>query len=61
MERVSLGNLLSRRKASTAATHHKVLKIRYGWLGEEEEISTNPIMSADSSPTTANILVPGRT
>jgi hypothetical protein len=27
-----LGDLLSRRKASTAATYHKVLKILYGWL-----------------------------
>jgi hypothetical protein len=26
----SWGDLLSRRKASTAATYHKVLKIRYG-------------------------------
>jgi Phage integrase, N-terminal SAM-like domain len=30
-----LGDLLSRRKASTAATYHKVLKILYGWLAEE--------------------------
>jgi site-specific recombinase XerD len=27
-----LGDLLSRRKASTAATYRKVLKILYGWL-----------------------------
>jgi hypothetical protein len=27
-----LGDLLARRKASTAATYHKVLKILYGWL-----------------------------
>jgi site-specific recombinase XerD len=33
-----LGDLLSRRKASTAATYHKVLKILYGWLAEEEAI-----------------------
>jgi site-specific recombinase XerC len=38
-----LGDLLSRRKASTAATHHKVLKILYGWLAEEEEIPANPM------------------
>jgi len=35
-----LGDLLFRRKASTAATYHKVLKILYGWLAEEEEIPT---------------------
>jgi site-specific recombinase XerD len=38
-----LGDLLSRRKASTAATYHKVLKILYGWLAEEEEIPANPM------------------
>jgi site-specific recombinase XerD len=38
-----LGDLLSRRKASTAATYHKVLKILYGWLTEEEEIPANPM------------------
>jgi integrase/recombinase XerC len=38
-----LGDLLSRRKASTAATYHKVLKILYGWLAEEEEIPVNPM------------------
>jgi site-specific recombinase XerD len=53
-----LGDLLSRRMASTAATYHKVLKILYGWLAEEEEIPTNPILSADSSPASVNILVP---
>jgi uncharacterized protein YndB with AHSA1/START domain len=36
-----LGDLLARRKASTAATYHKVLKILYGWLAEEEEIPAN--------------------
>jgi hypothetical protein len=29
--------------ASTAATYHKVLKILYGWLAEEEEIPANPV------------------
>ena len=38
-----LGDLLSRRKASTAATYHKVLKILFGWLAEEEEIPANPM------------------
>ena len=38
-----LGDLLSRRKASTAATYHKVLKILYGWLADEEEIPVNPM------------------
>jgi hypothetical protein len=53
-----MADLLGRRTASTAATYHRVLKILYGWLAEEEEISTNPILSADSSPARANILVP---
>ena len=52
-----MADLLARRKASTAATYHKVLKILYGWLAEEEEIPTNPILSADSSPARVNILV----
>jgi hypothetical protein len=30
-----LADVLVRRTASTAATYHKVLKIRYGWLAEE--------------------------
>jgi len=38
-----LGDLLARRKASTGATYHKVLKILYGWLAEEEEIPANPM------------------
>ena len=54
-----LGDLLARRKASTAGANQKVLKVFYGWLaGEEEEIPANPIMSADSSPARANILAP---
>ena len=36
-------DLLARRMASTAATYHKVLKILYGWLAEEEEIPVNPM------------------
>jgi hypothetical protein len=37
------GDLLARRMASTAATYHKVLKILYGWLADEEEIPVNPM------------------
>jgi hypothetical protein len=36
-----MADLLARRMASTAATHHKALKIIYGWLAEQEEIPTN--------------------
>ena len=36
-------DLLARRMASTAATYHKILKILYGWLAEEEEIPVNPM------------------
>jgi hypothetical protein len=53
-----MADLLARRKASTTATSHKVLKILYGWLAEEEENPTNPILSADWSPASVNILVP---
>jgi len=53
-----MGDLLARRMPSTAATYHKVLKILYGWLAEEEAIPTNPILSADSSPARMNILLP---
>ena len=53
-----MADLLARRTASTTATSHKVLKILYGWLAEEGEIPTNPILSADSSPASVNILVP---
>ena len=38
-----LGELLARRKASTAATYHKVLKILYGWLAEEAKIPADPM------------------
>jgi hypothetical protein len=37
-----MADLLARRMASTAATYHKVLKILYGWLAEEE-IPVNPM------------------
>jgi site-specific recombinase XerD len=37
-----LGDLLARRAASTAATYHKVLKVLYRWLEEEEEVAANP-------------------
>ena len=50
-----LADLLARQTASTAGAYHKIL---YGWLAEEKEIPTNPIMPADSSPARANILVP---
>jgi site-specific recombinase XerD len=38
-----LGDLLTRRAASTAATYHKVLKVLYRWLEDEEEITANPM------------------
>jgi site-specific recombinase XerD len=38
-----LAGLLARRRASTAATYHKVLEILYGWLAEEQEIPANPM------------------
>ena len=53
-----LADLLARRTASTAATYQTVLKILYGWLAEDEETPTSPILSADSSPAKASILVP---
>jgi hypothetical protein len=37
-----LGDLLARRAASTAVTYHKVLKVLYRWLEEEEEVAANP-------------------
>jgi site-specific recombinase XerD len=40
---VYLGDLLTRRSASTAATYHKVLKLLYRWLEEEEEIAASPM------------------
>jgi hypothetical protein len=38
-----MADLPARQMASTAATYHKVLKILYGWLAEEEEIPVNPM------------------
>jgi site-specific recombinase XerD len=38
-----LADLLTRRSASTVATRHKVLRILYRWLEEEDEIAQNPI------------------
>ena len=38
-----LGDLLARRAPSTAATYHKVLKLLYAWLAEEEEIPVDPM------------------
>ena len=39
-----MADVLARGRApSTAATYHKVLKLLYAWLVEEEEISTDPM------------------
>jgi site-specific recombinase XerD len=38
-----LADLLARRSASTAATRHKVLRILYRWLEEEDEVEQNPM------------------
>jgi site-specific recombinase XerD len=38
-----MGDLLARRAPSTAATYHKVLKLLYAWLVEEEEIPADPM------------------
>jgi site-specific recombinase XerD len=38
-----LGDLLARRAPSTAATYHKVLKLLYAWLADEEEIPADPM------------------
>jgi site-specific recombinase XerD len=38
-----LPDLLARRSASTAATRHKVLRILYRWLEEEDEVEQNPM------------------
>jgi site-specific recombinase XerD len=38
-----LGELLTRRAATTAATYHKVLKLLYQWLEAEEEIPASPM------------------
>ena len=48
-----LGDLLTRRAAATAATYHKVLKLLYQWLEDEDELPASPWPSCDhrSSPT----------
>jgi hypothetical protein len=38
-----LGELLQRRAPATAATRHKVLRILYALLEEEEEIDASPM------------------
>src|SRR6266704_4717487 len=38
-----MGDLLTRRAPSTAATYHKVLRILYAWLVEEAEIPADPM------------------
>jgi site-specific recombinase XerD len=38
-----LADLLARRSASTVATRHKVLRILYQWLEEEDEVEQNPM------------------
>jgi site-specific recombinase XerD len=38
-----LTDLLARRAPSTAATYHKVLKLLYAWLADEEEIPADPM------------------
>jgi site-specific recombinase XerD len=57
-----LGDLLTRRTASTAATYHKVLKILYGWLAEEEEITADPMakISGPSCPSSRSRSCPRR-
>jgi site-specific recombinase XerD len=37
------GDLLTHRSASTAATYHKVLRLLYRWLKEEDEIAASPM------------------
>src|SRR6266496_698254 len=39
-----MGDLLTRRAPSTAATYYKVLKLLYAWLTEEEEIPASPML-----------------
>jgi site-specific recombinase XerD len=38
-----LGHLLTRRAPATAATYHKVLKLLYQWLEDEEELPGSPM------------------
>jgi hypothetical protein len=37
-----ISDVLARRAPSTAATYHKVLKVLYAWLVEEQEIEADP-------------------
>jgi site-specific recombinase XerD len=52
-----MGDLLTRRTPSTAATYYKPLKLLYAWLAEEEEIPTNP-MARMKSPIVPDKPVP---
>ena len=38
-----LGELLTRRAPATAATYHKVLKLLYQWLEDEDELPASPM------------------
>ena len=38
-----LGDLLTRRAPSTAATYYKVLKLLYQWLEDEDELPASPM------------------
>jgi site-specific recombinase XerD len=38
-----LGDLLTRRAPATAATYHKVLKLLYQWLEDEDELPASPM------------------
>jgi hypothetical protein len=53
-----LAALLSHRSAATAATRHKVLRIFYRWLKEEDEITTDP-MARVKAPIIPEQPVPG--
>src|SRR4030095_4708769 len=38
-----LGDLLTRRAPATAATYHKLLKLLYQWLEDEDELPASPM------------------
>ena len=38
-----MADVLSRRAASTAATYHKILKVLYAWLLDEQELEAGPM------------------
>ena len=38
-----LGDLLTRRAPATAATYHKILKLLYQWLEDEDELPADPM------------------